>query len=105
LALVLAAIQQLALAVLFFVISSVALLFGDAAQAAAERDVAAQGVDIDGETLRASGAQFSESRVELILPIGIGIALIATAMVALLGGRVGVVTTWVVETLLLVVVG
>jgi len=105
LALVLAAIQQVTLAVLFFVISSAALLYGEAAQRAAERDVAAQGIDIDGETLRRSGAQFSESRVELILPIGIGIVLIATAVLALLGGRVGVITTWVVEMLLLVVVG
>jgi hypothetical protein len=105
LALPLAAVQQIALAVLFFVISSVALVYGDAAQAAAERDVAAQGVDIDGETLRRSGAQFSESRVELLLPIGIGIVLIATAVLALIGGRVGVITTWVVEMLLLVVVG
>jgi hypothetical protein len=105
LALVLAAIQQIALAVLFFVISSAAFVFGDAAQAAAQRDVAAQGIDIDGETLRASGAQFSESRVELLLPLGIGIVLIVTAVIALVGGRIGVVVTWIVEALLLVIVG
>jgi hypothetical protein len=104
-ALVVAAVQELLLALLFFVIPFVALAYGERAQRAAERDVISQGVAIDGDTLRRSGAQFSESRMEMLLPLGIGVVLVVAAGIALLGGSRAVIVTWVVEVLLLVVVG
>jgi hypothetical protein len=104
-ALFVAAVQHLLLALLFFVIPFVALIYGQHAQDAAERAVQAQGIVIDGETLRRSGAQFAESRAEMMLPLGIGVVLLATAVLALVGGSSAVIVTLVVELLLLVVVG
>jgi len=104
-ALTVAAAQQLLLALTFAIIPFVALAYGDRVQRAAERSVADQGIDVDGETLRRSGAQFSESRAEMLLPLGIAVLLVATATAALMELPIAWALTWVIEIALLVVVG
>jgi hypothetical protein len=105
LALSVAAAQQLLLAVLFFVIPFVALRFGQGAQRAAEQSVAAQGIDIDAETLLRNGARFVESEAEMLLPLGIGAILVIVAWLNLTQRPLARPITWAVEALLLLVVG
>jgi hypothetical protein len=99
------AAQQLIVGLLFFAIGTSAYRFGDEAQRAAEKNIAAQGIVIDNQTLRRSGLQLAESRTTLLFPLGIGTILVVAAWLVWSQSPAALAIAWTVEILLLVVVG
>jgi len=100
-----AALQQLLLAATFFIIPLGARRYGDQAQQSAEQAVTAQGLGTEKDFLLKQGIKFSESRTEMLLPFGIAIFLTVVGMLNLAGAGIGRTLTWIIEQLLLVVVG
>jgi hypothetical protein len=100
-----AAIQQLLLAATFFIIPVVAQRYGDQAQQAAEKAVADQALGTEKDFLLSHGIKFSESGLEMLLPFGIATLLTVIGLLNLSQAAIGRTLTWVIEPLLLVVVG
>jgi hypothetical protein len=102
---VVAAIQQLALGVTFLIIGVTAQRYGDQAQQAAEQAVIDQGVAREKDFLLKRKVKFSESAAEMLLPLAIGVLLLIVGLLNLPGSGLGRTLSWVLEPLLLVIVG
>lgn|GEM_PF-1985247 len=100
-----AAIQQLLLAATFFIIPIVAQRYGDQAQQVAEKAVTDQALGTEKDFLLRHGIKFSESGLEMLLPFGIATVLTIISILNLSQAEIGRILTWIVEPLLLVVVG
>jgi hypothetical protein len=101
----LASTLQLLLAATFFIISIVAFLYGDKAQQAAEKALLEQGVTLDRNFLIKHGVKFSESRIELLLPLAIGILLTSLGILNLTGNSLGRTLSLIIEPIVFVIVG
>ncbi|MGW2018492.1 hypothetical protein [Streptomyces sp. NPDC001927] len=99
----LAASLQLLLAATFFVIPVVAWFRGGAAQQAAEAEMARQGHG--AEVLARHGIAFKEKAWEFALALGIGVTMTALGALTLTGSDLGRTLSFVVEPLVLLVVG
>jgi len=102
---IIAAVQQLALGVTFLVIGVAARRYGDQAQQAAEQAVIDQGVVQETDFLLNHKVKFSESSVEMLLPLAIGVLLLVVGILNLPGSGLSRTLSWVLEPLLLVIVG
>lgn len=101
--LTLAAIQQFLLALTFILIPIAAQKYGQKAQEAAEKCVAAQG--LDAQLLPKNGIKFTESKVEMLLPLGFAAVYMVTALLIIGGNDLGRTLTWIIEPITLVIVG
>ncbi len=101
--LTIAVIQQLLLAFTFILIPLAAQKYGQKAQAAAEAAVSKQGVD--GKLLAKNSIKFSESKVEMLLPLGFAIIYIVISLLILTGSEFTKTTLWIIEPLTLIIVG
>jgi hypothetical protein len=95
-----AAVLQLLLAATFAISVATALLYGPAAQRAAERDLERQG--IPPETLTGENLRFDEGLVGTVPAIVIVAILVTLAVLNLNGRRLGQRATWVFQPLLAV---
>ncbi len=100
-----AAIQQLLLAATFFVLPLVARRYGDRAQQAAEKAVMEQGLGTEKDFLLKHSIKFSESGPEMLLPFSIAVLLSITGILNLADVEIGRTLTWIIEPLLLIIVG
>jgi len=101
--LTIAAVQQLLLALTFVLIPIAAQKYGKRAQDAAEKSVSSQG--LDGQLLPKNGIKFTESKVEMLLPLGFAVVYAVIALLILAGSDLGKTLTWVIEPITLVLVG
>jgi hypothetical protein len=97
---VLAAVLQLLTAVPFLLGSAVVLVYGADAQAAAEAEVARQG--IPAGILADHGVSFGSNRAELPFAIAIVVVLAALAVLNLTGDRNGRILSWIFHPVLFV---
>ncbi|MFF9016311.1 hypothetical protein ACF09C_25495 [Streptomyces sp. NPDC014870] len=94
---------QLLLAATFFVIPVVAWFRGGAAQRAAEAELARQGQGAD--VLARHGIAFKEKVWEFAVALGIGVTMTVLGALNLAGSDLGRTLSFVVEPLVLLVVG
>jgi hypothetical protein len=97
---VFAAVLQLLTIVPFLIGSAVVLIYGAHAQAAAEAEVARQG--LPAGILASHGVSFGSNTAELPLPIAIAVVLVVLALLNLGGRRIGQVLSWIFQPLLFV---
>jgi hypothetical protein len=97
---VFAATLQLLAVVPFLIGSIVVLIYGADAQAAAETEVARQGIPT--ATLADHGVSFGSNSAELPLPIAIVVILATLAVLNLAGNRIGRILSWIFHPILFV---
>ena len=97
--------RSFALGVTFLVIGVTARHYGDQAQQAAEQAVIDQGVAQETDFLLNHKVKFSESSVEMLLPLAIGVLLLVVGILNLPGSGLSRTLSWVLEPLVLVIVG
>jgi hypothetical protein len=93
----------LALAVTFVVIPIIANRYGQAAQRAAEAEVARQGVDT--AVLVRHKVQFTESAKQMLFPFAIAACLAALAAITLAGLGQARILSWIAAPIVLLAVG
>lgn len=91
---------QLLIAVAFLSIPLVGYLYGTEVQAAAEAEVARQG--LPATILAEHGIRLDESGAATVLPIAAALAIAAMGLINLTGHRVGRILSWVGQPLVLV---
>jgi hypothetical protein len=96
----LAAVLQLLLAATFLIMPTLAYLYGARAQAAAEAEVARQGVP--AYVLARNHVNFGEGPVGLVLAVAIALGLVALAVLNLVGSPAGRIGSWILQPLLLI---
>jgi hypothetical protein len=96
----LAALLQLLLAATFLIMPTVAFLYGARAQAAAEAEVARQGVPAD--VLARNHVNFGEGAVGVLLAVAIALGLVVLAVLNLAGNPAGRIGSWILQPLLVI---
>ena len=96
----LAATLQLLAAVAFLIYAAVVLVYGADAQAAAEAEVARQGLPAD--VLAQNGVRFDEGGAATMFPVAVALGLATLALLNLAGSRVGRVLSWIFQPIALV---
>lgn len=94
---------QLLLAGTFLVMPFAAYRYGTAAQRAADADAVRQG--LPAGTLATQGIRMEESKAEMMLPLGIALAMMALAALNLAGVGAGRTLTWILQPLMLLAGG
>lgn len=96
-------VLQFLLAGTFLVMPFAAYRYGRAAQRAADEDAVRQG--LPAGNLAAQGIRMEESKVEMMLPLGIALAMAALASLNLSGAEAGRTLTWILQPLMLLAGG
>ncbi|MEU8150366.1 hypothetical protein [Nonomuraea sp. NPDC048901] len=97
---VFAATLQSLTALPFLVGSAVVLFYGAGAQAAAEAEVARQG--LPPAVLAGHGISFGSNLADIPLALGIAVVLVTLALLNLRGNRVGRMLSWILQPVLFV---
>ncbi|WP_283135832.1 hypothetical protein [Rhizohabitans arisaemae] len=88
------------LAATFLIIPVIAYRYGDAAQRAAEAELARQ--RFPAEILAKHGVKFRESALETLFPFGIAVCVTVLASLNLAGNEVGRIGSWILGPILLI---